>query len=85
MQPNICCTVYGLYFLETAQTALATADAFHWFAIGYGNMISLSQPYASSVDAPIMDGIIAFIVQIFFCWRIWVCSLPVICVLTLTL
>lgn len=64
--------VYGLYVLETAQTALATHDAFQWFAFGFGNMITLSKPFTSSVDAPIMDGVLALIVQIFFCWRIYV-------------
>jgi len=45
-----------------------------WFASGFGNMISLSKPFFSAIDAPIMDGIIAFVVQLFFCWRIWLLS-----------
>lgn len=65
-------SVYGLYILETAQTALSTGDAVRWFASGFGNMIDLSKPFFSAIDAPIMDGIIAFVVQLFFCWRIWV-------------
>ena len=67
-------SVYGLYMLETAQTALSTGDAMRWFAQGFGNMISLTKPFFSAIDAPIMDGIIAFAVQIFFCWRIWLLS-----------
>lgn len=65
------CLVYGLYVLETAQTILATYDAFQWFAYGFGNMIALSKPFTSSIDAPIMDGILALVVQLFFSWRIY--------------
>jgi len=63
--------VYSLYILEIVQTILTTVDAFEWFAIGFGNMISLSKPRASSVDSPMMDAIIGGVVQLFFCWRIW--------------
>ncbi|KAF5380000.1 hypothetical protein D9615_006250 [Tricholomella constricta] len=64
--------VYGIFCLDTVQSVLGTADAFHWFAKGFGNMVMLSDPYISAFDAPILDGIIAFIVQTFFCWRIYV-------------
>jgi len=66
------CLVYGLFFIDSLQSCLATADAFHWFARGFGNMITLAQPFISAFDAPILDGIMAFAVQSFFCWRIWV-------------
>ena len=67
-------SVYGLVLLETAQTVMVTNDAFQWFVYGFGNMIELSKPTTSSVDAPMMDGLVAFIVQVFFSWRIWVSS-----------
>ncbi|KNZ73715.1 hypothetical protein J132_10386 [Termitomyces sp. J132] len=65
-------SVYGTFFLDTIQSVLATADAFHWFAKGYGNLIMLSDPFISAFDAPMLDGIIAFVAQTFFCWRMWV-------------
>lgn len=65
-------SVFGLFLLETAQTIMVTNDAFQWFAYGFGNLIMLSKPFTSSVDAPIMDGLVALIVQLFFSWRIWV-------------
>lgn len=65
--------VYGLYILETTQTALCTADAMRWYAIGYGNLLALIKPEFSTIDAPILDAIIAIIVQLTFCWRIRVC------------
>lgn len=64
--------VYTIFALDTVQSVLGTADAFHWFAKGFGNMLMLSDPFISAFDAPILDGIIAFIAQTFFCWRIWV-------------
>ncbi|KAG5635021.1 hypothetical protein H0H81_012689 [Sphagnurus paluster] len=64
--------VYGMFFLDTLQSVLATADAFHWFAKGFGDMRILSQPYISAFDAPMLDGVIAFVAQSFFCWRIGV-------------
>ncbi|KAG5634102.1 hypothetical protein H0H81_003398 [Sphagnurus paluster] len=54
------------------QSVLATANAFHWFAKGFGDMRILSQPYISAFDAPMLDGVIAFVAQSFFCWRIGV-------------
>ncbi|GLB39413.1 hypothetical protein LshimejAT787_0605750 [Lyophyllum shimeji] len=62
--------VYTMLALDTIQSVLATADAFHWFARGFGNMIMLSDPFISAFDAPILDGVIAFIAQAFFSWRI---------------
>ncbi|KAF8067839.1 hypothetical protein FPV67DRAFT_1780860 [Lyophyllum atratum] len=64
--------VYIVFALDTIQTALASADAYHWFAEGYGNMLALNDPFISPFDNPILDGILAFAVQVFFCWRIWV-------------
>lgn len=62
--------VYGLFILEVAQTALCTADAMRWFAIGYGDVIALSKPEFSTFDAPVLDAVIALAVQLTFCWRI---------------
>ena len=66
--------VYGLFVLETVGTALATGDAMQWFSIGYGNMLALSKPWYSAMDAPVIDAVISLTVQLFFSWRIWVCT-----------
>ncbi|KAF8878872.1 hypothetical protein BD779DRAFT_1628379 [Infundibulicybe gibba] len=66
--------VYTLLLLETVQTMFTTADAFHWFAFGFGDMDSLSQFFLSNFDSPILGSIIAFIVQLVFCGRIWALS-----------
>ncbi|KAF8486808.1 hypothetical protein DFH94DRAFT_700772 [Russula ochroleuca] len=42
--------VYGIFLLETLQTALTGADLYYWFASGFGNMDHLLDPYASVFD-----------------------------------
>jgi hypothetical protein len=65
-------TVYGVFFLETFQTALNGADLYYWFASGFGNMNHITSPYASAFDTPIMGAMVSFCVQMFFVYRIWV-------------
>ena len=50
--------VYGVFLLETLQTALSGADLYYWFGSGYGNMDHLSDPYASAFDVPIIGSMI---------------------------
>ncbi|KAF8073446.1 hypothetical protein FPV67DRAFT_747244 [Lyophyllum atratum] len=68
---SIKCLVYGTYIFEVAQTCLTAADAYYWFASGYGNMIRLGSVYVSPLDTPFLCGIIAAVVQCFFAYRIW--------------
>jgi len=84
--------VYGVFLLETLQTALNGADLYYWFASGFGDMNHLASPFASAFDAPIMGAVVSLCVQFFFVYRIWVlgkretwwlCIL--ICVVTLPL
>jgi len=65
---------YGVFLLETLQTALNGADMYYWFVSGYGNMDHLSDPYASAFDVPIIGSIVAGAVQFFFVYRVWVLS-----------
>jgi hypothetical protein len=64
--------VYGVFLLETLQTALSGADLYYWFASGFGDMNHLTSPYASAFDAPIMGAAVSLCVQFFFVYRIWV-------------
>ncbi|KAJ6551404.1 hypothetical protein B0H19DRAFT_168732 [Mycena capillaripes] len=64
--------VYGLAFLDVLQTVLVTADAFHWFVFGFGNMNQLDDTFLNSWDVPLLDALISLIVQVFYCWRIYV-------------
>jgi hypothetical protein len=63
--------VYGLALLDILQTVMVTADAFHWFVYGFGNMDQLDQTFLNSWDVPVLDAIISLVVQAFYCWRIY--------------
>ncbi len=66
--------MFTLYFLECAQTALSSADTFHWFSRGWGQLDFLSDPHFCSYRYTVMAGLIAIIVQLYFTWRIWILS-----------
>ncbi len=60
-----------MLFLETVQTALTGADAYYWFASGFGDIRHIDNSYISAFDSPFLSSVIALIVQFFFCHRIW--------------
>ena len=64
-------TVYAIFALETLQVCLGAADIYYWCGEGYGNMRHLGSTYLSSFDTPMLGAIIAFSIQVFFCYRIW--------------
>ncbi|KAF8498155.1 hypothetical protein F5888DRAFT_225422 [Russula emetica] len=66
--------IYGVFFLETLQTALSGADLYYWFASGFGNVERLTTPYISFFDTPILGSVVSLSVQFFFVYRIWVLS-----------
>ncbi|KAH9071164.1 hypothetical protein EDB83DRAFT_2673882 [Lactarius deliciosus] len=63
--------VYFVFALETTQTALTGADGFFWFVGGFGDFERLKNSHFAPIDVPIMTTFIAFMVQIYFCYRIW--------------
>lgn len=63
--------VYGLAVLDFLQTFMVTADAFHWFVFGFGNMARLDDTYLNSWDVVLIDSAVALIAQSFYCWRIY--------------
>ncbi|KAH9062358.1 hypothetical protein EDB87DRAFT_296029 [Lactarius vividus] len=64
--------VYFVFLLETIQTALTGADIYYWFVVGFGNVERLGNSHFFPIDVPIIGTIISFIVQGYFCYRIWV-------------
>jgi hypothetical protein len=64
--------VYSSYVIELIQVCCTAANIFYWFGTGFGNIDHLNRVHLSSFDTPLIGSIIAFIVQIFFCYRIWV-------------
>ena len=62
---------YFAFLLETVQTALTGADVYYWFIEGFGNIERLKDSHFTPIDIPIFHGIMAFVVQGYFCYRIW--------------
>ncbi|KAF8988050.1 hypothetical protein BDQ17DRAFT_1193386, partial [Cyathus striatus] len=62
--------LYSVYLFETLQISLATADIYYWLASGFGDVPRLDIIYISAFDTPIMCGIVSFVVQSCFCYRI---------------
>lgn len=63
--------VYGVFFIETVQTALSGADVYYWFVSGFGDMNHLTSPYISAIDVPIIGSIVSLAVQFYFSYRVW--------------
>ncbi|KAJ6504995.1 hypothetical protein C8R45DRAFT_1090757 [Mycena sanguinolenta] len=70
-RPTIKILVYGLFLIDASQTAMITADGFHWFVYGFGNVL-VDDAFLNPWDVPFLDSIIALVVQVFYCWRIYV-------------
>ncbi|KJA23097.1 hypothetical protein HYPSUDRAFT_40221 [Hypholoma sublateritium FD-334 SS-4] len=64
--------VYSLYLLECIQIGLSSADIFYWFAKGWGQLSYLADPHFAPIDMPMVAGVIAMVVQLYFTWRIWI-------------
>ncbi|KAK7443753.1 hypothetical protein VKT23_015536 [Stygiomarasmius scandens] len=47
-------------------------DNYRWFAAGFGNLAGLNNPLLSPFYAPITDSVVGLIVQLFYCYRIWI-------------
>jgi hypothetical protein len=62
---------YFLFVLETVQTALTGADLYFWFITGFGDVKRLQDSHFAPIDVPIMTAVSSFIVQAYFCYRIW--------------
>lgn len=65
---------YGVFLVDTTQSALALADLYYWFASGFGDIARLASPHYSVWDGPFLGGLVALTVQFFFVYRIWVLS-----------
>ncbi|KAH9066321.1 hypothetical protein EDB87DRAFT_707940 [Lactarius vividus] len=63
--------VYFVFALETTQTALTAADVYYWFVGGFGDFERLKNSHFAPIDIPIMSTVISFMVQMYFCYRIW--------------
>ncbi|KAF9465121.1 hypothetical protein BDZ94DRAFT_1307282 [Collybia nuda] len=65
------CIVYTLLCIEGLQTGLATHTGWEILAFNWGDPTVLQNIPWSSATTPILCGIVSMIVQLYFCWRIW--------------
>ncbi|TFK97070.1 hypothetical protein BDV98DRAFT_607858 [Pterulicium gracile] len=65
---------YGLFAIDCVQTALATWDGIEWFVLGWGDPIRLTIVYTAGINSPLMDSLVALLVQSYYCWRIYILS-----------
>ncbi|KAH9476231.1 hypothetical protein JR316_0011802 [Psilocybe cubensis] len=66
--------VYTVFVIELAQTVFFTQSAFYIFASGYGDFADFEQIRFTWFSAPLLTGIVAFIAQSFYAYRIRVLS-----------
>ncbi|KAJ7644763.1 hypothetical protein FB45DRAFT_672292, partial [Roridomyces roridus] len=63
--------VWSVFILDLASTVMCIADAWHWFASGYGSIVALSDIWLSAFDTPMIGAFVAAIVQCFYGYRMW--------------
>ncbi|KAG6829915.1 hypothetical protein H0H92_002938 [Tricholoma furcatifolium] len=68
------CLVFGVYTLETLQTAVITHDAFMSFGAGFGSFEALDNIQLTCLSIPILSGIVGCVVQMYYAYRINILS-----------
>jgi hypothetical protein len=63
--------IYSLLVIETVQVCCAAANIYYWFGAGYGDFPQLNAARLSPLVTLLLGSVVAFIVQIFFCYMIW--------------
>ncbi|KAG7097842.1 hypothetical protein E1B28_005157 [Marasmius oreades] len=66
--------VFGVFLLETIQLVMITYDAFQNFVYGFGRPGAFNELNLLSFDVCIIGGAVAFLVQTFFAYRIFLLS-----------
>ncbi|KAF8910655.1 hypothetical protein CPB84DRAFT_1702355 [Gymnopilus junonius] len=64
--------VYGVYAAEVAQTLMLADKAFQTFATGFGNIEAIANGGSLWFSIPIISSVVAFVVQVFYAYRIYV-------------
>ncbi|KAF9549700.1 hypothetical protein CPC08DRAFT_769019 [Agrocybe pediades] len=62
--------VYGVYALELTQTVMITHSAFVVFGSGYGDLSQFNNVSLAWFEVPIISGIVAFVAEAFYAYRI---------------
>ncbi|KAJ7776062.1 hypothetical protein DFH07DRAFT_1056768 [Mycena maculata] len=65
------CLVYIVCCLQLVQVIMASLDAFSNFGYGFGDIVALTKIDLSWFSGPIISGIVSFIVQSFYAFRLY--------------
>ncbi|KAJ7814003.1 hypothetical protein B0H14DRAFT_2851549 [Mycena olivaceomarginata] len=82
--------VYSVFLLDLLQTGLATHYAWYVLAGGWGDPLALLSTPWTLATVPPLTALVAFLVQSFYLWRIWVISngqkkfIPILAIIGLT-
>ncbi|KAG1837489.1 hypothetical protein F4604DRAFT_2000616, partial [Suillus subluteus] len=76
--------VYGLFVIETLQLVMATHDSFHTLALGWGNILDLSNVWFSWFDLPFLTGLTSATIQCFYAWRLYILSKSYVLAITIS-
>lgn len=60
-----------LWDISSVLTVSDADNAWHFLVSGWGDPEVLIKPGWSWIAVPLLDGIVSFIVQVFFAWRIY--------------
>jgi len=60
--------------MGATQSIMVMVNCFEWFVYDFGNYRNLFMFKLSSVISLFFNGVIVFLVQLVYCWRIWVLS-----------
>ncbi|KAJ6546311.1 hypothetical protein B0H10DRAFT_2447623 [Mycena sp. CBHHK59/15] len=68
------CLVYTVYSIQVVQIVMTTIDAFRIFGYGFRDVSALTKVNFSWFSVPVIIGLVSFIVQSFYAFRIYVLS-----------
>ncbi|KAJ7912728.1 hypothetical protein B0H13DRAFT_1712901 [Mycena leptocephala] len=66
--------VYTVYSIQVVQIVMTTIDAFKIFGYGFDDVSALTKVNLSWFSVPVIIGLVSFIVQSFYAYRIYVLS-----------
>ncbi|KAJ7016221.1 hypothetical protein C8F04DRAFT_1348249, partial [Mycena alexandri] len=70
------CLVYFIFLVMTTSVCLNAADVEYWFGAGFGDISRLASPHHSRFTAPILGSLVAFLVHLFFVYRVLTLTTP---------
>ncbi|KAJ7486960.1 hypothetical protein FB451DRAFT_1228409 [Mycena latifolia] len=71
---SVKCLVYTVYAIGLVETILITHDAFQTFGYGFGDFLALTKINFAWLHVPVASGLVAFIGQSFYAYRVYILS-----------